>query len=302
MTSFALTAGAHYVRSLNVFMTKCGERVKNFEILRRHIPPLFKTGSRSCCQQRSRSFNILSVGSGTGEMDMEIMKIIEKELQKSDQGRPMKIFNRAIEPNEYSCSLYKAAIENLPSPLDSECFEFEICYHTFEGYKESKQRQEDAVKFDMVHFIHSIYYVDIEQTLIHCFQKELGEQGVVVCLIGGRNLRYFVSLKQSKRWHGKDSDSNNYETQEKIVRIANERGWKHEIYSQEYSIDVTDVFDEKSTEGNLLLDFLTHTVNFRETADKQLVEETLALIKELTTIKDGKRFGDKKESLIIIYK
>jgi len=35
-------------------------------------------------------------------MDMEIMKIIEKELQKSDQGRHLKIFNRAIEPNEYS--------------------------------------------------------------------------------------------------------------------------------------------------------------------------------------------------------
>ena len=301
MTSFALTAGAHYVKSLNVFMTKSGERMKNFEILRRHIPPLIQTGSLSCCQQRS-SFNILSIGSGTGEMDMEIMNIIENELQKSDQGRPMKIFNRAIEPNEYSCSLYKAAIENLPSPLNSECTEFEICQQTFQEYKESERRQETKVKFDIVHFIHSIYYVDIEQTLIHCFEKELSEQGVVVCIIGGRNLRYFVSLKQSKRWHGKDSDSNNYETQEKIVRIANERGWKHEIYCQEYSIDVTDVFDEKSTEGNLLLDFLTHTVKFRETADKQLVEETVALIKELTTIKGEKRFGDKTESLIIIYK
>ena len=230
------------------------------------------------------------------------MKIIKTEFQKSDQGRHMKIFNRAIEPNEYSCGLYKAAIENLQSPLNSECTEFEICCHTFEGYKESQQRPEDSVKFDMIHFIHSIYYVDMEQTLIHCFEKELGEQGVVVCIIGGRNLRYFVSLKQSKRWHGKDSGSDNYETQEKIIMIANERGWKHEIYSQEYSIDVTDVFDEKSTEGNLLLDFLTQTENFRETADKQLVEETLALIKELTTVKDGKRFGDKKESLIIIHK
>ena len=103
MTSFPLTAGAHYVRSLNMFRAKSGQRMKNFEILRRHIPPLIQTASPSCCQQRS-SFKILSVGSGTGEMDMEIMKIIEKELKKSDQGRHMKIFNRAIEPNEYSSS------------------------------------------------------------------------------------------------------------------------------------------------------------------------------------------------------
>jgi len=79
MTSFALTAGAHYVKSLNLFIAKSGERMKNFEILRHHIPPLIQTASLSWCQRRS-SFNILSVGSGTGEMDVEIMKIIEKEL------------------------------------------------------------------------------------------------------------------------------------------------------------------------------------------------------------------------------
>ena len=275
--------------------------MKNFEILGRHIPPLIQTASLSCRQQRS-SFNILSVGGGTGEMDMKIMKIIEKELQKSDQGRHMKIFNRAIEPNEYSCGLYKAAIENLQSPLNSECTEFEICQQTFQEYKESQQRQEDTVKFDMVHFIHSIYYVDIKEALMHCFEKELSERGVLVCLIAGHDLIYWVTLRQNSQWHGREKDSEKYETAEEIINIAKSNGWKYEIYSQEYAIDVTDVFDEKSNEGNLLLDFLTHTVNFRETADQQLVEETLALIKEVTTVKDGKRFGDKKESLIIIYK
>jgi len=49
----------------------------------------------------------------------------------------MKIFNRAIEPNEYSCGLYKAAIENLPSPLNDDLTEFEICQQTFQEYKEN---------------------------------------------------------------------------------------------------------------------------------------------------------------------
>ena len=303
MTSFPLTSGAHYVRSLNMFVEKSGQRMKNFEILKHHLTPLIQTASLSWCQQRS-SFNILSVGSGTGEIDMEIVKIIEKELQKSDQGRHMKIFNRAIEPNKYSCSLYKAAIENLPSPTKDDRTEFEICQQTFQEYKESQQRQGGgSVKFDMVHFIHSIYHVDIKQALMHCFEKELGEQGVLVCLIADQDLIYWVTLRQNSQCHGRDIKSGDkYETAEEIIKIAKNNGWKHEIYSQEYSIDVTDVLDEKSTEGNLLLDFLTHTMNFRETADKQLVEETLALIKELTTVKDGKRFGDKKESLIIICK
>ena len=62
------------------------------------------------------------------------------------------------------------------------------------------------------------------------------------------------------------------------------------------------MFDEKSSEGNRLLDFLTHTLNFRETADKQLLEDLLALIKDNTTSKDGKLLGDKSESLILLYK
>ena len=206
MTSFPLTAGAHYVRSLNMFNAKSGQRMKIFKILGRHIPPLIQTGSLSCCQQRS-SFNILSIGSGTGEMDMEIMNIIENELQKSDQGRPMKIFNRAIEPNEYSCSLYKAAIENLPSPLNSECTEFEICQQTFQEYKESQQRQEDVVKFDMVHFIHSIYYVDIEQTytcqLFLRYRREIFILGVLGFL---KMTRSFPNIPEEVRSLPKKSE------------------------------------------------------------------------------------------------
>ena len=67
-----------------------------------------------------KQFNILSVGSGDGEKDLFIVKISKDELQKSEKGRFMKIFNRAIEPNAYSCGLYKAAIENLRASLDDQ--------------------------------------------------------------------------------------------------------------------------------------------------------------------------------------
>ena len=231
--------------------------MKNFELLRNRIPPLVQTESLSWCQQRS-SFNILSVGGGTGEIDMEIMKIIKKELQKSDQARHMKIFNRAVEPNEYSCGLYRAAIENLPSPVNDDLTEFEICQQTFQEYKERQQRQEaGSVKFDMVHFIHSIYYVHSKQALMYCFEKELSEHGVLVCLIGGEDFIYWVTSRKNILWHGRDKNSEKYETAEEIIKIAENNGWKHEVYSQEYSTDLTDVFDEESIEGNLHLDFLT---------------------------------------------
>jgi len=211
----------------------------------------------------------------------------------------MNILNRAIEPNEYSCNLYKAAIESLPNTLNDDLTEFEICQQTLQEYKERQQRKEVSVKFDIVHFIHSIYYVDIEQTLIHCFEKELSEKGVFVCIVEELD---FTTMIMQIEWYMKDSESKKNATTEKMIKIAQDNGWKHEIYTQKYLIDVTDVFDEKSNEGNLLLDFFTHTVNFRETADQQKVEETLALIKDNTIVKDGKLVGKKDESLILIYK
>ena len=150
----------------------------------------------------------------------------------------------------------------------------------------------------MVHFIHSTYFFDLEQTLKYCFEKKLRDKGHFVCIVAGDDLIYWVSLKQRKQWQGNVA-SEGYQTAEKLIQIANENGWKHEVHTQEY---VTEVFHPKSSEGNRLLDFLTHTVNFRETAEEQLVEETLALIRDRTTVKDGKRLGGKKESLVVIYK
>lgn len=115
MSSFPLTAGAHYFDSLKMFEMKSGQIMKHTEILQKHIPTLIQ---RILPRHDGKQFNILSVGSGHGEKDLLIVKISKEELQESDKGRFMKIFNRAIEPNEYSCGLYKAAIENLPAPLD----------------------------------------------------------------------------------------------------------------------------------------------------------------------------------------
>ena len=108
MASFAITTGKHYLVSHSVFRAKSGQIMKTVEILQDHIPPIVQR-----MLSEGRQFNILSVGSGEGMMDMAILKIIKK-LKKSEHGPHMKIFNRAIEPNEYSCDVYEASIENLP--------------------------------------------------------------------------------------------------------------------------------------------------------------------------------------------
>ena len=142
----------------------------------------------------SQQLNILSVGSGNGEKDLLVLKVIRESLRSTDKGAEVKIFNRAIEPNTCFCDLYNEAIENM-----QQATKFEICEQSFQEY--SQHTEKEPVKFDLVHFIHSIYYVDMEEALCHCFEKELGENGVFVCIVSDHDLMDLVLAKQSKNRH-----------------------------------------------------------------------------------------------------
>ena len=289
-------SGGHYIDSFKLFETKSNQLRKTEEMLRERLPSLVSRRLHD-----SQQLNILSVGSGNGEKDLLVLKVIRESLRNNDNGTELKIFNRAIEPNTCFCDLYNEAIENMLTPSDDQATEFEICEQSFQEY--SQHTEKYPVKFDVVHFIHSIYYLDMEEALCHCFEKELGENGVFVCIVSGLDLINLVLAKQPSNGYGqKDGAIENLEKAGQLIEIAKSKGWKHEVYMNEYSIDVTEVFDPKSTEGNLLLDFLTHTINFRETAEKQVVEETLTVVRDHTVFKDGKRLGKKKDWLIAIYK
>ena len=44
----------------------------------------------------------------------------------------------------------------------------------FEEYKERGAKEpEERTKFDVIHFTHSIYYLDIKESLSHCIENEL---------------------------------------------------------------------------------------------------------------------------------
>ena len=296
MSSFVST-GEYYYKSFDVMKNKTSEFFKNVEIMRDHMPSMIQKLLHSV--QDRTCFNILSVGSGTGDMDLEILKIVKDELQRSQGCHQMKMFNRAIEINKYPCDLYKAAIKN----LSDQQVDFDIRHQSFEDY--AKEFTMGQPKFDLIHFIHSIYYVDIEAVLKHCMKNELQDNGLLVFMVKRPGLMSSVIEKQCfPDWHGTPDEKNpeSFEFAEKMFEIAEKCGWKHEVYTHEYSIDVTEIFDPQSSEGNLLLDFITHTKNYRGTADKKLLQETLELIEDLSTLKDGKCLGKKKESLIFIYK
>lgn len=299
MASSILDDGEYIKKSLDEFLRKTNEVEKDKEIINHYLPNVVNKILQG--HQRSQ-FNVLSVGCGDGGMDRCIANVIKKELQRHEKHKNTKIFTRGIDPNDQAVSQYKA---NLKLSNDDQSV-FSVLHKTFQEYKQeqtSKTNIDEGEKFDIVHFIHSIYYVDPEETLAYCFEKALHENGQVVCVVEGPDLilSAVVAMSIPVRQVRKLGSHESYA--EELKHIAEKRGWKVDQHMQEYSIDVTEVFDEKSKEGNLLLDFMAQVRNFRTGCEKKKVEEILELIKESSQVmENGKRLGKRKDGIMIISK
>lgn len=298
MASF-LDDEEYYNKSFEEFRKKTNEVARDKEILSSYLPNVVSKILQG--HQRSQ-FNVLSIGCGDGEMDRYIVKFIKEELQKHEKHKNTDIFTCAIDPSGHAVSKYKTHIDK--SPNDDQ-IAYSVLKKSFEEYKLeqlSKIKSNEEVKFDIVFFIHSIYYVDPEEALVFCFEEELQMNGQVVCVVEGRDLMSLVlaNIKPTLQ-SGKPAPDESYA--EKFQKIAEKRGWKVDLHMQEYSIDVTAIFDEKSKEGNLLLDFLTQVKNFRTETEEKKVDEILQLIKESSEVmENGRRLGKKIDGVMIISK
>ena len=167
----------HFLKSFNAFLKKSNQHYENARTFQRYFPSVIQRRMSLFDFKQRSVFNILSVGSGTGEIDFEIVNIVEKELQNRQQWSKMSIFNRALEPDLCSCNVYKENIAKLCDIFPSTFFE--VRQQTFAAYQESEEK---AVSFNIVHLVHSLYYVDLEKTVLHCLENQVNENGCLVCL------------------------------------------------------------------------------------------------------------------------
>ena len=236
-------------------------------------------------------FRVLGIGSGDGTCDIEILKAIATSLRSSCKEN-QKLFIHAciVEPNASSMEISKKKVSPLPEELAKLAkVSFEWRENTsqefFDIYNSS---QSESERYHIVHFISSLYYIDAEKSLLSCFSM-LAAGGAIVCSVAGSQDFW---LKQSRKFRGLISNSDNiciYTTDE-VVAIAERNGWEYEeLPKLHFQIDITSCFDKFSQTGCLLLDFLTHQINFRETADPSLHREFMDSLSEISTSDHSER-------------
>ena len=287
-----------YSRSFQCFLASTNQENVILKCIQEHIiSSIRKELVSDLLESRSPAdspFRVLSIGSGEGENDIHLLEAFSKILQK--QREAISIIDRVIEPDKEMLSTFREKVASLSKEPANSVFEWVPM--TFEEYK--SQKSTDDVKFDVVHFIHSIYYLDEKEALLHCYEKELGEKGVIISIAQDngnpiRILAHLPDLGPHVAAYPRNAD---------VIAVAIEQGWKYfTCPGDSKSVDITTMFDSFSPEGNHLLDFLTHTKDIRQNEEKEIVESIMNFWKEQSFINEhGKRIVELKDNAVIIVK
>jgi len=268
------------------------------ECIKDHVATLISDYVGELLEDHS-PFCILGVGSGDGSNDLSFIEM----LTKISPGRVenFQFFQRTIEPDENALSGFRAKAEDLPSSLKCRVdIDFEWLPIPYQEYVEHKKKVD--VKFDVVHFFHSIYYVDVETALEHCYEKELGAKGVILCAISGEESA-FVKYGKAFSSQGLILNPGAYHSSKEVTDVAKKNGWKYVECPGETRLCDIAIFDGSSVEGNHLLDFLTHWVNVSQAASQENLQKILNFWEnECTENCHGKKKVKMMLSMVIIFK
>ena len=282
-----------YSRSFQCFLASTQQENAILKCIEEHIVPVIN----KVISELPVPFRVLSVGSGEGENDINILKAL-CTIRPVEGEVGISLINRVIEPDVARLAKFREKAEKLHNCFKTPAnVDFEWIPMTFQEYM--SQKMANDVKFDLVHFIHSIYYVEVEDALVHCYENELGKKGILMAISQGVDN---PMLKFADKFV--DQLAAPYPSNCDVIAVASERGWKFIVCPGDgKNLDITTIFDSFSREGNYILDFLSNRVNVRRNEEKESVEKILKFWEEQSFNNEhGRRIVDLRDNAVIILK
>ena len=289
-----------YSRSLKCFKASLEPgKHPTTECIESHVPTMTRAYIGELLEDHS-PFRILSVGSGNGTNDLSFIEMLSKICREKVE--KCHFFQRTIEPDGNVLQIFQAKAEDLPESLKSRAdIEFEWLPMTYQEYV--KQKKVDII-FDLVHFFHSLYFLDIEEALKHCYERELGTKGVIVCAVRTEKSA-LVRYGRTFSCQGLILNHGFHCSSKDVTDVAKKNGWKYVECPGEIGkpCDITTVFDQSSVQGNILLDFLTQWVDVRVTASPENLEKILNFWEEECSVDGcGRKLIMMRVCTILIFK
>lgn len=282
-----LTDLSHYVRCFHVFLAKSTEHQTMKQFVEQQLPGLLaSTGSGKS------AFNILSVGGGAGEIDLQIISAV----QASYPG--VAINNEVIEPSADQILKYKERVA-ATSNLDNVKFTWHE--ETANEYESRMKAEKKSQKWDFIHMIQMLYYVKDIPAIIRYFHSLLAAQAKLLIILVSETSGWETLWRKYGSSFPTD-DLCTYVSSANIKGILDSVGLKYKVYELPSYMDITCCFTEGDNDGELLLDFLTETYEFSKTAPPELKHQVLEELRKpgCSENRNGKVIFNNSMSVIMI--
>ncbi|XP_040213987.1 histamine N-methyltransferase A-like isoform X2 [Rana temporaria] len=231
--------------------------------------------------------NVLGVGSGSGEVDLQMLSKIH------DRYPGVSINNTIVEPNPEQLLHYKERVAKTPG-LDHISFRWNKKTST-EFEMQVKEEKHDT-KYDFIHMIQMLYYVEDIPAALKFFISLLSAEGkLLIILVSGTS--GWSSLWKKYRSRLPLDDRCLY-----ITEMLSSMGAKYQSYDLQTDMDISECFVEGNRNGELLLDFLTEICEFKKNAPADLREAVIEDLKSsgCSSIRDGKVIVNNNVSVIVV--
>ncbi|XP_026878429.2 histamine N-methyltransferase isoform X2 [Electrophorus electricus] len=251
-----------------------------------------KTFLHMCIVKGKTALNVMGVGSGSGEIDLEILR----QLQLQHPGA--KVDNEVVEPSSDMLQKYKDLVAKTPD-LDHVTFTWNNM-KTSELEKDWKERNPEK-KMDFIHMIQALYYVEDTEAAILFFQSLLEKNGKLLLILVSGEGSWAKLWKTYGLQFGK-TDISQSVTMGDIRSLLDSRRIPYQKHELPSKMDITSCFTSGDEKGELLLDFLTEVPDFSKNASPELRAGVLDLLRgpDCTQEVDGRIiFNNNLEALLL---
>ncbi|XP_028291632.1 histamine N-methyltransferase A-like [Gouania willdenowi] len=238
------------------------------------------------------SLDVLGVGSGGGEKDVQILSLLQSLFPSTP------ITTDIVDGSSELINNFKALVAKTDT-LQTIPFTWHVMRS--EDFELQVKASPDVKKFDFIHMIHVIYYMeDVDETLrfYHSLLKNNGRIMIVLNAAG----HGWDSLWTTYKKELQTSDFPVYNSSAHVKTSLENHGFTYEEHIIPSSIDITECFNPNSTTGESLLSFMTETRHFQQSFTPEIRAGILDHLRnKCSTEQDGKLILDKTYTCFFVH-
>ncbi|XP_029967936.1 histamine N-methyltransferase A-like [Salarias fasciatus] len=275
------------VDKFQFYLQQSGEHQAMIKAVHNLLPQEFQRIAKE-----KKNLDILGVGSGGGEMDAQILSF----LQTTFPAMPITV--DIVEGSSKLIDSFKGLVAKSPS-LQKIPFGWHVMHS--EDYAKQEKLKPDRKKFDFIHMIQMIYYVDDLDETIKFYHSLLKENGRLMIIIEIANGGWEILWRTYKKELCVNAIKD-YRSAGDVIAALERQGLKYEEHLIPNRFDITGCFDPSNINGQRMLSFMTETHNFSQSFTPEIRAGILDLLRnKSSTLEDGKVLFNSNLSCIVVH-